>query len=336
MKKKVYIDVIRVISMLLVVLAHSTAPVLARDNTTIEWGISRAIVTVTEIAVPLFFMISGANILNSSKTSDVEWLFTHRLTRIFIPFLTWSILSLMVIPVSSGSFSLAHFYERMLMIYHKPIMVSYWFVYPLIGLYLISPFLKLFVDNASDNIIKYLLFLWFIFLIILPVASKVLPEKVNTIFDGYNLGKIIGSSSLGYFILGYRLSKFRTQNVKHVAILITAFLSCLFFNILVNIKSASLNIQYLVMLTRLNIPVMASILFVLIKNRENRFSKLTKNIIGFLAPLTYGIYLSHGIVIELLEKTRVNYLVVFLGTVLICSSIIFILRCIPLVRRIFT
>lgn len=322
--------------MFLVVLAHATAPTLAQKDKTTEWAVSSAIFTVTEIAVPLFFMISGANILSSRQTLDIEWLFKHRLKRIFIPFLAWSILSLTIIPIRGRTFNLPYFWKQLVMIYHRPIMISYWFIYPLIGLYLLSPLLKLIVDNANDNTIKYLLCLWFVFMIILPNVSKGFPEKIGTIFDGYSLGKIIGSSSLGYFVLGYWLSnKHRTQSIKHVAILITMFLSCMFFNVFVNVKSVDWNIQYLMTITRINIPIMASLLFILIKSKEGKFSITTKKVIGFISPLTYGIYLSHGIVIELLEKMNLNYIVVFVGTVLICSSIIFILRFIPLIRDVF-
>jgi len=92
-KRIVYIDVIRVVAMFLVILAHACSARYAVRDGSSSWNMVNLLVVVTEVAVPLFFMISGATILNSKRTTDIKYLYKHRLVRLVIPFMIWSVIS---------------------------------------------------------------------------------------------------------------------------------------------------------------------------------------------------------------------------------------------------
>lgn len=63
-KRVIYIDVIRVVAMILVVLAHACSVRIATPDHSFSWSVTNVLVGITEVAVPMFFMISGATILN--------------------------------------------------------------------------------------------------------------------------------------------------------------------------------------------------------------------------------------------------------------------------------
>ncbi|APX71920.1 acyltransferase [Companilactobacillus allii] len=211
----IYIDVIRVVAMLAVVFAHSCANMLIAGPTTRHWGLANILVTITTVAVPLFYMISGVTILNSERTKNLSYLFKHRLPRILIPFLIWSLLSSIIFKLISGGLSFGSVLNSMLLIYHQPILTAYWFLYPLIGFYLLSPAIKAFVDNVDNNTMNYILIIWFITNIILPNTAKSLPTNSGQYFEVYGLGSLVFlSKMIGYFLLGYKLSHIKASNIR--------------------------------------------------------------------------------------------------------------------------
>lgn len=72
---------------------------------------------------------------------------------------------------------------------------QFWYLYVLLGLYLLTPILRIFLADADQKIIKYFAVLWFLGAAILPVFGLVTTYQLNNnvfIITGY----------VGYFILG--------------------------------------------------------------------------------------------------------------------------------------
>jgi len=168
----IYIDIIRVFAMLAVVLAHSCASMLSADPSTKYWIPANILVTISTLAVPLFYMISGATILNSIRTRKLSYLFKHRLPRILIPFLIWSLLSSIIFKLINNDLHIQSVVTSMLLLYHQPMLTAYWFLYPLIGFYLLLPAIRAFVDNVDGKTFNYILIVWFITNILLPNIAR--------------------------------------------------------------------------------------------------------------------------------------------------------------------
>lgn len=336
----IYIDVIRVVAMLAVVFAHSCANMLIAGPTTRHFAPANILVTVTTVAVPLFYMISGVTILNSSHTKSLSYLFKHRLPRILIPFLIWSLLSSIIFKTISGGLSTGSVIQSMLLIYHQPMLTAYWFLYPLIGFYLLSPAIKAFIDNVDNSTLNYILIIWFITNIVLPNTAKSLPTTYGQYFDVYGLGSLIFlSKMIGYFLLGYKLSHVKVADIK-LGLNLGIFLIGLIISIIDSyiIGAYSLQDKPLAnILSPIFLPIIVSSLFLIFKKFEDKYSKHTKQLIEFIAPLTYGVYLSHGIVIELVQQivNPLNYLGVFGISIVICLVLIWALSNIPFVKKYF-
>ena len=336
-KRLIYIDTIRVFAMLLVVLAHSSANDLINRQPTLKWGTVNSLVIVTEVAVPLFFMISGATILGSRKTYDIKYLFTHRLVRVVVPFLAWSVVSAYLARAMAGPVIWKDVITTLLMMYHKPVLIAYWFMYPLIALYLLSPFLKAIADKIDDKALMYLLILWVIIDIALPTLTTNTPKNIGMYFNSFDLGRVVVSKDIGYFFIGYRLSKVNKHNLKVSlnALLVVVLLA---INIIISFLALNKSLQFLNVISNINIPIIAALIYLLFKHFEPNYGVGFSKVIELIAPLTYGVYLVHGLAIQAVQKYYINanFLYVFVLATLLSLVIILILSKIPIVKNLLT
>ncbi len=322
-------------AMFLVVLAHVCVSRLGHGVGSIDWNIAHSLVIITEVAVPLFFMISGSTILNSPKTRSISYLFKHRLPKILVPFIIWSIITAYFARQLDGTYTYHSFMQSVLSMYHQPVIIAYWFIYPLISLYLLSPLLKAMVDSLSSTGLNYLLILWFVFMMIIPAVIPVLPSDIRVYFKAYSMSKIVFSSYLGYFLLGYKLSQEKHRKTNW---LIGILMILILFTI--NIEIGLIDNRSLWKILNIfsigSVPFIAGLIFVVLRSFENKYHHWFSKLIEILAPLTYGVYLIHGLVINLIEQWFGSnaYFTNFLLVSLISLVVIFILSKIPLIRKI--
>ena len=76
-----------------------------------------------------------------------------------------------------------------------------WYLYMLIGLYLLTPIYRIFVKNAEEKDIRYLLILFFLFGLVLPFLKKVLLHFDSRLNINFEISELINYS--GYFFAGY-------------------------------------------------------------------------------------------------------------------------------------
>jgi len=223
------------------------------------------------------------------------------------------------------------------LMYHRPVLIAYWFVYPLIALYLLSPLLKAMVSRVDDGMLTYLLILWMIVNIILPEVVKTTPHSLGIYFDAYPNGRVIVSQSIGYFILGYRVTrgKHRRINPWLNSLLMIVLMAV---NIVISFVSMDKQYNYLNIISVINIPIIAILIYLALRSLEPHYPRWFAWVIEKFAPLTYGVYLVHGITILTIQQFigYTNFGYVFGVSLGISLLIILILHSIPGVRRIFT
>ena len=93
MKRKVYLDYLNVLSAFAVVMLH-TNNVFWTFSYNRYWLSANIIESVFYFAVPIFFMISGATLIDYSKRYSTKTFLKKRFSKTLIPFLFWSILAL--------------------------------------------------------------------------------------------------------------------------------------------------------------------------------------------------------------------------------------------------
>ena len=96
---KLYIDVLTAISCIGVVFIHANGIFWSRPSGSV-WVTANIIETVFYYAVPIFFMISGATLIDYSKRYGTKVYIQKRIKRAGIPFVAWSIIAWVVLYIA--------------------------------------------------------------------------------------------------------------------------------------------------------------------------------------------------------------------------------------------
>ena len=305
-----YIDVLRVLSMISVVFLHTAAGSLRGNLGSPIWHIANVLTTIMSSSVPLFFMISGAMLLDSDKTLSLGYTYKKRLPKALVPFLVFSILAVFYYAalshVISGAVNWKDVLSKLKNITSQPTTVHLWFMYALIPLYLLSPLLKRLVDALTRNLTRYLLLLWVVFASLLPTLASLLPAPIQSFFvinPSYNLNFLNGY--LGYFILGYYLFKDEKHYSKKRLVGII-LLDTFIISLGTWLKTSQIE-QYSEIFksyTRIFTLILSVSIFLLVKEiySERVLSKPWSGIVKVLSAASFGIYLVHNLLVDLISR----------------------------------
>ena len=187
-------DFIRTVAILLVILLHTSTnyPMLYGEIDSIWVQIGNIISVPTRTAVPLFFIISGWLLLQK-EGENYGVFFKKRFLRLIPPFLFYlSFYYLWQIMYQGKQFTIRVILSEIL---NGRLYVHFWFVYAIIGLYLLVPVLRDLVHHGKRQTQLYILALWVLSVSILPLldnvfgleksAPRVLPHRLYRIlFNG--------------------------------------------------------------------------------------------------------------------------------------------------------
>ncbi|KRK80494.1 acyltransferase 3 [Companilactobacillus nodensis DSM 19682 = JCM 14932 = NBRC 107160] len=327
--------------MLGVVMNHATANALAKMPTTENWNLASLMICIVTPAVPLFFMLSGATILNSYKTASVGYLFKHRLIRVVVPFILWSLITMIFFQLMDSKLDWNVVGKSMRMIIHKPTLEAYWFMYPLIGFYLLSPILKSMIDHIDLKILDYAIILWLVTNFLIPTLSHALPNPYGRMLDVYEMGSLMFlSKSLGYFLLGYRLSLVKKDPITPLNNVLFSFfilVIMIFINYL-NYEYKNIDIPIIGYAPAILTPILASFNFLFFKQIGGTASHKESRILAYIAPLAYGVYLVHGIGIRIAQEFvhDSDFISVFGIATIFSLVLIWFLSRIPLINKLLT
>lgn len=173
-----FLDYLRVVAAFMVILVHTIEPFYLGGNGTCIASHSDAlwvtcINSLLRVAVPLFVMISGYLLVPIQGTT--EGFFRRRFTRVAIPFVVWSLLYALIPAYGSGGeVDVANNLER-LSLNFLPLSGHLWFVYMLLGVYLIMPIISPWLERVSQRGERIFLGLW-LFATTVPFLREVALE----------------------------------------------------------------------------------------------------------------------------------------------------------------
>lgn len=288
------LDVIRVIAAAMVVAIHSNVYYLYPKDGSLTWFIEMEFTALCVVSVPLFFMVSGAVNAGRNNIITLDVLFKRKLPKLIIPFFLWSIIYVSArIGIGKMPLSLNAF----LSLIWEPAYYQFWFIYSLIGMYICIPIFQYLIQNANKVLLIYILKLWFLFSIILPLAIRYIPgfkisEHFNLIFlEGY----------WGYFFLGAYLKKYPIANPLSVGCILTIIGTLLtgcgaiieFYNVIP---------YYGYVYTSYLLPgvVVSSLGLFLIFSNIN-YSSRTESFFTYLSERSMGVYYVHTMIIGVIE-----------------------------------
>ena len=183
------IDLLKCIACILVIINHTSSYLLTNENYLSFYKIE---FVLCRIAVPIFIMCTGYLMCTKElKGKDI----LKKILKVFIPLFL----------LSGFIYFLQHKTIDFLFLQNfiaTPIIEPFWYIYMLIGLYLIMPFLNHITKNAS---IKEHIFLISVILII-PALLKLFSLEFSTYWF-----LAIPTYSIGYYLMGSLFYKIHDQ-----------------------------------------------------------------------------------------------------------------------------
>ncbi|TNE60387.1 MAG: hypothetical protein EP344_07400 [Bacteroidetes bacterium] len=189
-------DRLRNIATVLVIIIHVTSPVV-QEYPNLDshlWWAGNLWNTLGRPAVNLFVMLSG--FLLFSKDYPLGLFLRKRFTRVLIPAAFWMVLYLIYGHIANQD--PASWHQAIVKLVQGPVHYHLWFIYLIIGLYLMYPVLQPWVRKAREQDFLY----FFIVCIIGTWGYKTLLA-----FSGVRIGLHfeIFTNQIGHFVLGYYL-----------------------------------------------------------------------------------------------------------------------------------
>lgn len=217
-KRVIWLDLLRVIATCFVPMAHlcsnvinQTPGVLSSDYITLNFFNS-----MCRWVVPTFVMISGVFFLNKNKECDPKRLFTKNVVRMATAFIFWSFLYALqqsFFPAIGVGKEIPAFSEKAFINDFISGEYHMWYLYMIALLYLITPLIRVFTDNATKKQLEAFMVLSFVFSNLAPMLLKfpfIKQFEFDNVYDYLHLSFIGGYAGLymgGQYMVRYPFRK---------------------------------------------------------------------------------------------------------------------------------
>lgn len=241
-------------------------------------------------------MISGALLLSDSREYTYKSFLTKRISKVFLPLLGWSIIYYFYfVGQERFVFSIPDFIEKFS---SNEISNHFWFIYMLLGLYLITPLLKILVRNASKRDVKYFLILWF--------YISILSRLMNFYFGfSFNIELNFVTNFVGYYLLGYYLITNEINTKWRILIYtsgIAGVLATFIFTYTLTIEADGAFRAFWYDYHSITVFTASMGLFLLLKYSKASTLATTHFLPKIINDTSFGIYLVHILVMDFLAK----------------------------------
>lgn len=310
-ERQIELDLLRVVALFFVIFVHicgmKTHVLPVTDH---NYQVLTVLAEIVTWQVPAFIMISGRFFLAPERNVTVKKIWGKNIPRLVIAFVIWDLLY-QVYYIPAGTYSGLNWKGVLSQIVEGP--YPFWYLYMTIGLYMITPFLR--EITKSKRLMEYYLLLYFVFSFLTKygVILPMIGDQISTVLEKTGMHFVLGYS--GYYVLGYYLCRYPIANKYEIPLYILGIAFAFFAGIGTMMKAVHVGSnnhwfsQYLLP----NVVVESAALYIFFVKRVSkaRFSEKAKNLIILLSDYSFGVYLVHALIIELvrdvgLEPTMVT------------------------------
>ncbi|MBO4899655.1 MAG: acyltransferase family protein [Lachnospiraceae bacterium] len=226
--RETWIDCLKVVSAFLIVMQHSlTSAWMNGDIMSGGWVTVNAMMTLAKEGVPLFFMCSGYGMLSKARSTKGCLKAAGRLLWLYA---IW--MCLFGIYAFAGSFAIDHSFMHAVAAFVKTLLFGHyhvWFIFALIGLYLLTPLLYPVMQDKKSA--RYMIILAFIATMIIPVIMGMSGiGRFEYTLLSFDISALCGD--IFYYLCGFYLGRYLTipeEEKRGKAAGILIFITVLFY-----------------------------------------------------------------------------------------------------------
>lgn len=209
-----YFDLLRVIATFAVIGIHSVSEILDVYRDFISPFDTCVLVvfrSMSMIGVPTFVLITGALFLNQNKTINYSLILKKYVPRLLLALFAFGVpFAWIEIIFNTKQVNLLQIFEAFARVLSGNSWAHLWYLYMIIGIYLLIPLFKVFTDRARKADLEVLLVILFAFNILFTWISELFCLEIGFYVP-------INSVFPFYLFLGHYLSQYEVKNNKKIA-----------------------------------------------------------------------------------------------------------------------
>ena len=337
-----YLNILNVLSALAVVFLHVN--VCFWNYKGVEdiswWKSANIIESLFYFAVPVFFMITGATLLDFYKKYGVREYVIKRLNKTFIPYIVWSLVGMIfnVFVLKIIPFRDVDIRYIIKGLVENSFVGVYWFFTALFSVYFCIPLLAAVDQKRKNSIYMFIVILAGVVNILIPFCISIIPFEIR-----WDYCVFVCSGYMFYVLVGYIINNNEIDKKVRMVIYLFSILGLVTHILGTYFLSIDANTVIRTYKGYNNLPcVLYSIgVFVFVKSITIKLNAKLISLFEFLSRYTFGVYLIHIFVIRGFEKffiidnTNIIYRLVspfIYFTICVTSS--YFIKKIPLLKRI--
>lgn len=298
------LDVARLIAICAVIMVHCSADFVAffpLDSH--EFIIGSVFNSLSRIGVPLFVMISGALFLDERKNVTLKSIFSKNIKSLAIITVIWSsfysTIYQILLPLLGNEAVNVKAFLSAIVFGHRHM----WYLYMIIGLYAITPFLRKIVNSENKELV--LLFVGISFCVnffepVIDAISKIGPDLsfVNSWIGKFRLEFFGGYTAYylaGWYVVHVGIKQRWMRTLIYLLGVTSLLLTIVFVHFTGDYNNAHQNIGAPVFLYAISV-------FLALNNIHTQFTEKTTKKLMQMSKLSFGAYMIHMIVLTVFNK----------------------------------
>lgn len=297
-KREIELDILRLLAMLAVIWVHvggMESSSLPTSDPDCQWLIFLKSIMTWQI--PVYVMISGRFFLDPNRQMPFSKIL-HAIGRLILAFVVWNAVY-QIWYIARNAYPGLNWKgiasQALIGPYH------FWYLYMIIGLYMISPFLRKITENKALS--EYFICLFLIFMLLTKYGTKLplIGPTLDSMLNSMSMNFVLGYS--GYYVLGYYLHRYPLSGKWEHTLYICASVLLLLgaaSNTVCSVQEGAYTERF-TGYTNPNTIIVASAIYTLFTKRirKVKFSNYTTRLISKLSEYSFGVYLIHALIVDL-------------------------------------
>lgn len=293
-KRTLYFDLLTIVSCIAVVCLHCNALVHSFEPTP-SWDAALVVEVLAYFAVPVFFMLTGANNMRYRDKYTTGEFLKRRLRKLVIPFVVWSLIVYSlhhIVFADPMDATIRGFLAEFMAGTIEPI---YWFFFSIIALTLAMPVLSMIADNRKT--LWYIVGMSFLLTFLAPFVFKAVDLPWNESLNLPVAGGFVTYAVLGYLVATEDIPK-KYRLMVYVAAIACLVLRYAFTYVASHELGATDRTFFSYTAFTAALPALA--VFLLFKHHDwsGSFYARHSKTITTISGCSFGIYLVHKIILD--------------------------------------